>query len=781
MVAALFDPPSSPTARNHKRPCAHCGSPCPPQRATTEGSPCFCCPGCEFVYQLIHSRGLERFYNLQQVPQSPVSPGVFQRRDLEWFVSLCRDSPGRVHVEIAGVSCIGCVWLIERCFLATAGSIGIRVDPVLGTAELKFLTATFPAQKFAEELQQLGYLLGRHSENATAPASRTLTVRLGVCAALAMNAMLFSVPAYCGLESADRFAALFERGALVCATLSLLVGGSYFVRRAWQALCLGVIHVDLPIALGLIAAYAGSLTAWKTGHRSGLYLDFVSIFTFLMLVGRWTQQRAIEHNKRLLLQSPLTLARPKLGARYTLTPDQVVPVRSILHSCPASFGMEWINGEPDARPIQTGQTVPSGAINLHPERIDLEALENWEDSLLSRLVALPAIEPQKDPAVQRFILGYLLAVVLVGAGGFTAKLASGADWFSALQVAISVLVVSCPCASGVALPLLDELAAARMRSRGVFVRSHSLWRRLLRVRRLVFDKTGTLTTETPQLQNPDVLHTLPDDARYALEHLVERSLHPIATSLRAALGASRQNTSRPTHAPPLEAREFTGLGLEWNSPEGDFWRLGLGRWATPIPDSPENAQATVLSKNGLAVATFGYAETPRPDASAELTALRARGMDLHILSGDHPARVATLAKRVGIPPNAAHGGRTPDQKAQWLHNRAAARDTLMLGDGANDSLAFNESLCCGTPAVDRGVLENKCDFYYLGQGLGGIRALLETAARKQHVTRTVLVFTGLYNAGAIAIAWSGHMHPLLAAILMPLSSLATLALVLGRF
>lgn len=744
---------------------------------TSAGTPCFCCSGCQFVHQLIHSRGLERFYSLQEGPQNPVSTAVFQRRDLEWFVTLCGGSTGRVDVEIAGVSCIGCVWLIERCFLSIAGSLGIRVDPVLGTAELKFLPATFPAQKFAEELQQLGYLLGPRSENAGSPASRELTVRLGVCAALAMNAMLFSVPGYCGLEAADRFAGLFERGALACATLSMLVGGFYFIRRAWQALRLGVIHVDLPIALGLITAYGGSFTAWKTGYRSGLYLDFVSIFTFLMLIGRWIQQRAIERNKRLLLQSPLALARPEKGARYRLAPGQVVPVRSILHSAPTAFGMEWINGEPDARLIQTGQTIPSGAITLHAEPIELEALENWEDSLLSRLVALPVVQPQKDPTVHRFILGYLIAVILIGAGGFVAKLSAGADWFCALQVAISVLVVSCPCASGVALPLLDELATARMRSRGVFVRSHSLWRRLLRVRRLVFDKTGTLTTETPHLQNAGILETLPADARFALAHLVERSLHPIATSLRSALGAAAQSALTQTRA----ARELTGLGLEWKSPQGDLWRLGLGRWAAPIRDSAETEQITVLSKNGLVFASFVFAETPRPDAALELAALRARGMDLRVLSGDDPARVVALAERVGIASSAAHGGYTPDEKAQWLRDHAAVRDTLMLGDGANDSLAFNESLCCGTPAVDRGVLEHKCDFYYLGRGLSGIRALLETATRKQHVTRMVLGFTGVYNAAVIAIAWSGHMHPLLAAILMPLSSLATLALVLGRF
>jgi Cu2+-exporting ATPase len=742
--------------------------------ACAEG-PVFCCNGCRFVYGIIHANDLEQFYELGSGVRPPVQPGVFQRKNFDWIAELSSGSGGRFRVQVQGISCLGCVWLVERVFQKFDGALHGRLDPVRAQLALRVIPGVFPAIEFAEAVQRLGYLLGPVSEDGRKD-ERTdggLTLRMGVCAALAMNAMLFATPAYCGLAPEDRWTALFEKGALVCATLSMAVGASYFLRRAFTALRMRMVHIDQPIALGLVAAYAGSLAAWWGGDRRALYFDFVSVFTFLMLVGRWVHQTALQGNRLRILDAPSAGLRPTKGERYTVAAGQVVPVRSVLHSPEASLGLEWINGEPEARTVRSGNLVPSGAINLAAGDLSLEALEDWKDSLLAELLEAQPSRDTADAGTQRFISFYVAAVLAIGITGAGGWLLTGHPLVDAMQVLLSVLVVSCPCASGVALPFAGDLAVARMCEASVFVREHAVWARLLRVGRIAFDKTGTLTTETIQLLDRTALDALCAEQTEALGQLVSRSMHPVPTALREALGTSAGGRA-PLGGPCVES---VGNGTEWTAPDGALWRLGRPGWALGDGHSNPNAAQAVLSRNGLSVAGFEFGEALRTDAKREVEWMHKEGLQVVVLSGDRKDRVQRVSDSLGIPAQCAHGGMTPHAKADWLRAHGALADTLMLGDGANDSLAFAESLCCGTPAVDRGVLGQKADFYYLGRGLGGIRLLIQMARCKRRATVAVLLFTGVYNAVAVALALAGKMHPLWAAVLMPLSSLATLGLV----
>jgi len=387
------------------------------------------------------------------------------------------------------------------------------------------------------------------------------------------------------------------------------------------------------------------------------------------------------------------------------------------------------------------------------------------------------------PALEKLLRVYLIAVIFIGIAGFVAWWlhAGGAP---ALQVMISVFVVSCPCALGVALPFADELVGARMERNGVFIREPLLWSRLRLVRTLIFDKTGTLTLERPVLDNPDAVENLDSASRLALALLTGDSLHPVSRTLLESLGHAGQRMLREAgHAQVIDDVPGMGRIVEL---DGATWSLGRPGWvaraseAQPsearVDSAPAHHHDAELRRDGALVARFRFRETLRPDAAAALAELRARGYRMVILSGDQPEKVKTAAERLGIAPEDARASLTPQEK-ETLVREIDRRDTLFLGDGANDSLAFNAAWTTGTPVVDRSLLESKADFYFLGQGLRFLPLLLALANRRRHAVAAAFAFALIYNIAAVSAALAGWMNPLVAAIIMPLSSAISLGIV----
>jgi len=760
--------------------CSHCGTPFHPVPHRTE----FCCAGCQFVSHLLHKRGLEEFYHYGD-GLLPAASSVFHERDLSWLddVLAASEAPGgetsSASLDIQGISCAGCVWLIERLFLDRPGAISCRVNSSTGAVHFSWATGQCDLRPWVIDVHKFGYLLGPAAKD---PPARPLARRLGLSAALALNAMLFALPRYLGLSPGDELARLFDAISLGIATASMIVGGGYFFRRAAAALRAGVLHIDLPISLGLLVAYAGSCIAWVRGTHSFAYLDFIAIFTFLMLLGRWLQERAVDANRHRLLALRLSPGNVRIGGaevpaeavnqddRFLLPKGGLVPVRSRLLSSQSLFALSGITGEPAPRSFVRGSLVPSGARCLAESGAECEALEPWSSSRLASLMSVSSGMTWRNAAMQRLISLYLGVVLFVGAAGFAAWWALAGNPLLATQVLVSVLVVSCPCAIGVALPLLDDLAAARLQKSGIFIREGSLWERLRLVTALLLDKTGTLTLETLALSNRDAISRINASEQSALLRLVRSSLHPVAACLRETL--------LPMGTEPMEGgapvSELPGLGLEWTSPEGN-WRLGRPSWA-----GSHSNRRTAFSLDNRELAAFDFHEELRPGARREVASLQPLGIDVFLLSGDDPARVGRLAGELGLPQDHALGGLSPEDKAGLITSRWD-RKALMIGDGANDSLAFDAALCRGTPAVDTGLLEHKADFYMPGTNLGGLEELFRAAARHRSTSRAVFAFAIAYNALAVSAALSGWMNPLVAAVIMPLSSLASIAIVFIGF
>ena len=770
--------------------CRHCHTSFSPRRSEEE----FCCHGCEYVYRLINDSGLDQFYQLKQgLATTPVKSRPFEEHDFSWLAALvdkaeaAQREEASLDLALDGISCIGCVWMIETIFARYPGSVRAAAHPTQGLLHLEWLPGRCDIAGFLQEITQFGYIAAPKEQQGQHGEQQKLLARLGLCGAFALNAMAFTLPTYLGMPRDFMFADLFRLITFLSATFAMLIGGTWFIKKAWRALQMRTVHIDLPIALGLIAAYIGSIIGWQRDHEGLLYFDFVAMFVFLMLVGRALQTSAVERNrKRLVRQQPvpqhfdstdlttsISLEKITAGTRFLLRPGQACPVAAVVTHHHASFSLEWINGEADAVSFQAGSRLPAGAILLSRDAVALEASESWQDSLLAKLTT-PMLQERGHAFLDRLLRYWLAAIIAIGMAGFLWH-AAHQQWIHGLQVMISVFVVSCPCALGVAIPLADDLAASRLQQWGVFLRSTTFWSRIRRVKKIVFDKTGTLTLERPLLENPEVIATLRDEEAEALAIMTHGSLHPISRSLLEHLG--RRGQLLLQSSPRGTITETPGMGIAWLDVD-THWSLGRSGWQSQ--SQPGQEQHTVLCRDGQEIASFAFRDALRPSALAAIAAMQQAGRKVFLCSGDHPQKVAQLAASLAISPDNAWGGQSPEEKAATV-KRIDAADTLYLGDGANDSLAFDAAYVTGTPVTDRSLLESKADFYTLGAGLSFLPQMFQLANSRDRGVKHAFVFALIYNIVVIGIGLAGAMNPLLAAILMPLSSLVSLAIVALSF
>ena len=772
-----------------RRTCLHCGLFVDGGRA--DG---FCCSGCEAVYGLLHAEHLDGYYDLRGARGVPVPDSRIDRRDAKWLDAVearLRAEPdhARVTLDVQGLHCVGCVWLIEelfaRCAAGTAASARIVVNPSLGRVEL-LVGRAFDLRGFIGSVERFGYLFGPPLK--TAPRrSGDLLWRLGVCVAIAMNSMIFGIAIYAGLDRGPLFT-LFTTLNLALGATAVVVGGSVFFRSSWRAARAGLLHLDLPIALGIAFAFAGSAYSYFAYRSRAAYFDTLDVFIALMLLGRWLQERIIERNRAWLLASDGTdglLARRLRGGRAELVrctelqegdhlliaPGDLVPVDARVEQAAASFSLDWIHGESRPRSYDTGDVVPAGAFAVGTQAALLQATTDFAASPLRELLRAPA-DPANDGGRatawwQGLARAYVAGVLVVASGGFVAWWSLTHDLVRALSITTAVLIVTCPCAFGIATPLAYEMVQAGLRRRGLFIRRASFLDRALAIRHVVFDKTGTLTTGSLILDNPAALDLLPEHPRRALYDLVVRSSHPKSAAIREAFGSSA------TIDPMASVVERVGRGVELER-DGRLWRLGDPHWACAIARDADAGFDVALTVDGKWVSGFRTSERLRPDAARELAALARDGYDVSLLSGDAQARVDAAADACGLPKERAFGEHDPRAKARFL-DAHDAEHTLFVGDGVNDAFALDHAKVSGTPAIDRPFVPARADFFFVTPGLAPIRLALRSARALAQVVRVDLAIALAYNLVTVGLALAGRMSPLACAVLMPLSSITTIA------
>ncbi len=681
------------------------------------------------------------------------------------------------RLTVPGMKCAGCIGKIERELAKTLGiaaaranlsakRVAISHDPALDEGAL---TAALLALGFESQPVADNPLASDDAER------KRLTRALGVAGFGMMNIMLLSVSVWSGAEGATRD--LFHWLSAAIALPVVAYAGRPFFASAWMALKHRRTNMDVPISIGVILATCMSLYETITGGAHAFF-DSAVMLLFFLLAGR-----ALDAEMRTRTRAGIGALLGRMGksasvigpdgttrrvAAKDLAPGMLVLVAAgealaadgEVVEGRAALDNAMLTGESAPEPVGPGSLVHAGAINMGAP-LKMRLTHVAEDTALAEIArAMDEAGQSRSTYVRiadRASRLYAPVVHALALLAFAGWMAAGAGWHASLTIAIAVLIITCPCAMGLAVPAAQVVASGALMRRGLLVKDGSALERLAECDLAVLDKTGTLTLGTPRA---DIARLDPQARSIALA-LAQTSRHPLSRGLAAAL--QREGV---TPAAIEDIREEGGTGL-------------AGRWQgltvaleKPESDGASDALATTL-RIGETRQTIPFSDPLRPDAAAAIAALASEGLSARILSGDRAAPVAAVAATLGLPAEAEADPRAKLAALEAL--KAAGHRPLMVGDGLNDGPALAAAHASIAPGTASDASQQAADAVFIGEPLMPVALAVRVAKACMRIVRQNFGFSIAYNALAVPLALTGQVTPLVAAIAMSVSSLVVIA------
>ncbi|MBX7169165.1 MAG: heavy metal translocating P-type ATPase, partial [Pirellulales bacterium] len=644
-----------------------------------EHSEQFCCAGCRTAYAIIRQYDLDDYYAVRRASTGAAQAatgqgGAYDEMDDPYFaeqhVTCTALGANQVQLYLQGVHCAACVWLVERLPRVVPGAIEARLNLGRSTVDLTWDPQQVTLAQIARALDRFGYAPHPVNSDLNALAfrreDRAWLVKLAIAGACAGNAMLIAFALYAGMFStmATGHANLFRWASALVGGVALLGPGAVFFRGAWAALRTRTPHMDVPIALGLAAGGIAGVINTVLGIGE-IYFDSLAVLVFFLLLGRWIQFRQQRHaaDSVALLRCltprlahrveedqvrsiPLDALRP--GDLAEVRVGELVPADGVVTSGQSTLDQAILTGEATPVTVGPGEAIVAGATNLSaPLRLRVEAV--GYDTRVGRLLRLvEQATAEKTPLLRLAdrMSGYFVAVVLVLAVGTLAWWWVHRDWSVAIENAVALLIVSCPCALGLATPLALAVAYGRAARRGILIKSGDVLEHLARPGRIWLDKTGTLTAGKLR-----VLRFIGEGGWRPHVALLERSAtHPLAQALARDLAVDM----RAAELASLEVERFEqihGQGIVGRVAGHELVvgsavlladrQIALGdELAGHLPRlAAEGLTPVLIAGDGAGVALAALGDELRADALPSVEALRALGWDVGILSGDHPLLV----------------------------------------------------------------------------------------------------------------------------------------------
>ncbi|MAS14931.1 MAG: nitrogen fixation protein FixI [Nitratireductor sp.] len=689
------------------------------------------------------------------------------------------DGLQQTDLSVPGVHCGACIQTIESALGRLDGVAGARVNLSTKRVSVKWREGRLPP--IIDTLNRLGYAahLFDSVETGRDPVLSQLIRAVAISGFAAGNIMLLSVSVWSGAEQATRD--LFHWLSALIALPALVFAGGIFYRSALNALRHGRMNMDVPIALGISLAYGLSLYETINSGQHAYFDASVSLLFFLLIgrtldhVMRERARTAVKGLARLAPRGALVIAEdggrdylplPEVapGMKLVVAAGERVPVDGIVMSGVSELDCSMATGESAPQPVKPGSDLRAGMLNLTQPLI-VEATATAETSFLAEMMRLMEAAEGGRARYRRLAdRASALYSPVVHATAFLTFLgwmvASG-DWHRAITIAIAVLIITCPCALGLAVPIVQVVAARRLFENGIMVKDGAAMERLAEIDTAVFDKTGTLTLGIPELRNAD---EITPDALSTAAALAAHSRHPFSRAILRAAGPLRATDAFDN------VEETPGLGIEARAGE-TVWRLGRAGWSLGSPNAHENqAGGTVLSRDGEECATFRFEDRLRPGAKEAISHLKENGVAVEIISGDSVEQVSDIAAKLGV--ECFQASVLPGDKLERMRALASdGRKVLMVGDGLNDAPALAAAHVSMAPATAADIGRNAADFVFLRETMLAVPLARDVSHRAGQLIRQNFGLAIAYNVLAVPVAVLGHVTPLVAAIAMSLSSL----------
>ncbi|MCW5899196.1 MAG: heavy metal translocating P-type ATPase metal-binding domain-containing protein [Flavobacteriales bacterium] len=779
--------------------CYHCGDPCRDEALRHDDKE-FCCQGCRAVYGLLQESGLCDYYELTE------RPGVKEEVDVaslraELFdlpevrgklVEYSEDGITRVRLHVPQMHCSSCIWLLENLQ---------RIEPAIIRSRVRFsskeLSITFREDRTSLRqlvglLRRIGYApplsgSGKAAGQRGPGVPRMLYIKLGVAGFAFGNIMLFSFPEYLGADTSDpQLIKGFQFLNFMFSLPVLLFSSTGFFTSAWAGLRNRMVNIDVPIALGIIALFARSVWDVSTGYGPG-YFDSLAGLIFFLLLGRWYQAytyQAMSFDRSLNDFLPLVVLRQRgdaeepvdvgdlrQGDRIVVRDQELIPVDGVLLAGTGNIDNSFITGEPLTVRRNPGDTIRAGG-RQRGATIELEVLRPFQQSHLKRLweehsgsgaAQRPAMPKLIDGVAQRFTVAVILISVVSGFYW------AGRDMDMVWPVVTAVLIVACPCALALSMPFTYGHTMRLLGKAGLFLRDSEVVERLSRIDHVVYDKTGTLTAREAYELRFEGVPLRPDELR-RVHALARNSTHPLSTVL-----TDRLRSAHGEYVPTaIEVHETPGQGIE-GTVEGLGVRIGSAVFAGGNEQLREAGEAHVhIAISGMHRGHFVMRKRARSGMAESVERMR-HVTGVGLLTGD--ATVDPEVARAFRPEEVRTACTPPDKAAHVRHLQERGHRVLMVGDGLNDAGALQQSDVGISVSETSAALTPASDAILDARHLQRLPGALHLTRRAHRIVIASLLISLSYNITGVSFAVAGKLTPLIAAILMPLSSVTVVGFV----
>ena len=797
-----------------KTQCSHCKLPVPDGLVDSSAEHQFCCSGCKMAYQLINSCGLDSFYSMvehsdQTSANSAAREDGFEEFDRESFLkNFAKPLEGglmQITLLLDGIHCAACIWLLEKLPNMLPGVLDANLNWARQSIKIRWDASEVSLSTIARTLSRLGYfphpVRVNKDENRRINESRKHLIGIGIAGAAAGNNMLIALALYLSWfsEMGSGMTTMMRVASCFVGMVSLAWPGRVFLRGAWNAIKTRTAHMDLPIALGLgVGSIAGLVNVIRgTGE---IYFDSLSVLVFLLLVGRWIQFRqqgraadAVEllyrltpKNARKLVDGELIdtyVDMVEVGDKLEIRPGELIPVDGEVIDGHSEVDESILTGESRLVAKSVGSLLMAGTKN-QGSVLRLQTKAIGDETRLSKIVELVEQASHNKPQIVQWAnrIGGYFVVTIISLAVLT--LIAWLYWAPALAVdrAVALLIVACPCALAIATPLAISVALGRAASRKMMIKGGDVLQVLNQPGMIWLDKTGTLTEGHLEIVN---IHEYVDIGAMAVA-LESNSNHPVAR----AFVKHFKFDENPVHSfSCVEFVEHEGMGVSGRVNDEDmvignqallqYFNIEVSERDQNIADQIINAELSPcwIACDGKIAAIAAIGDQLRNDSLGCISQLKSEGWQIGILSGDHQSIVDQVATRLGIAREFALGQLSPEEKvAQVQHAMEDYSTVVMVGDGVNDSAAL-AAATVGIAVHGGAEASLAAAPVFLGQqGLAPIQDLLSISRSTARTLRWNFAIAIGYNCLGATLAFFGLINPLVAAILMPISSLSVVAM-----